>query len=68
LADEAHHGQVKTKQKTIFKADEKPNWENTVENIFSQNRENILLEFTATMDFMNSALEDKYITKLIYKI
>lgn len=67
LADEAHHGQVKTKQKTIFKVDEKPNWENTVENIFKQNRENILLEFTATMDFINSALVDKYRTKLIYK-
>lgn len=67
LADEAHHGQVQTKQNTLFKADEKPNWENTVENIFKQNKKNFLLEFTATMDFMNIAVEDKYKPKLIYK-
>lgn len=67
LSDETHHGQVQTKQKAIFKSDEKPNWENTVENIFEQNEENILLEFTATMGFMNKAVEDKYKSKLIYK-
>ena len=67
LSDEAHHGQVQTKQNTLFKADEKPNWENTVENIFKQNKENILLEFTATMDFMNKAVETKYIPKVIYR-
>ncbi len=67
IADEAHHGQSKTKQKTLFKSDEKPNWENTVEYILKQNKENILLEFTATMDFMNKAIEDKYKLKLIYK-
>ena len=67
LADEAHHGQTQTKQNTIFKVDEKPNWENTVLSIFQQNKENILLEFTATMDFMNKAVEAKYIPKVIYK-
>ncbi|MEK6928011.1 MAG: DEAD/DEAH box helicase family protein [Nanoarchaeota archaeon] len=67
LADEAHHGQTQTKQNTIFKVDEKPNWENTVLSIFQQNKENILLEFTATMDFMNKAMEAKYISKVIYK-
>ena len=67
LSDEAHHGQTQTKQNTIFKADEKPNWENTVLSIFQQNKENILFEFTATMDFMNKAVETKYIPKVIYK-
>jgi type III restriction enzyme len=67
LSDESHHGQVQTKQNTLFKSDEKPNWENTVINIFQQNKENILLEFTATMDFMNKAVEQKYIPKVIYK-
>lgn len=67
LADEAHHGQVQTKLNTIFKADEKPNWENTVLSIFQQNKENLLLEFTATMDFMNKAIEVKYIPKVIFK-
>lgn len=67
LADEAHHGQVQTKQKTLSEKDEKPNWENTVLNIFQQNKENLLLEFTATMDFMNKAVETKYIPKVIFK-
>lgn len=68
LSDESHHGQVQTKQNTLFKSDEKPNWENTVVNIFQQNRENILLEFTATMDFnTNKSIEEKYKSKLIYK-
>lgn len=65
LADEAHHGQVKTKQK-IF--DEKPNWENTIEKILEKNKENILLEFTATMGFQNNKeIKEKYIDRLIYK-
>ncbi|MCK5466359.1 DEAD/DEAH box helicase family protein, partial [Candidatus Parcubacteria bacterium] len=53
IADEAHHGQVQTKQKALSEKLEKPNWENTVENIFKQNTGNLLLEFTATMDFLN---------------
>ena len=65
LADEAHHVQVKTKQKTLI--DEKPNWENTVERIFKENKDNILIEFTATMDFMNKEIEKKYMPNVIYK-
>ena len=66
ISDEAHHGQVQTRngQGEIY---EKPNWENTVENIFKQNEENLLLEFTATMDFMNRDIVDKYLNKVIYK-
>lgn len=65
LADEAHHGQVKTKQR---KLDERPNWENTIEKILSKNKENILLEFTATMGFQNNKeIREKYLDRLIYK-
>lgn len=66
ISDEAHHGQVQTKngQKEMF---EKPNWENTVESIFKQNSSNLLLEFTATMDFLNKSIADKYKNKIIYK-
>jgi len=67
LSDESHHGQVQTKQKVLSKEFEKPNWENTVLSIFQQNRENILLEFTATMDFMNKAIEEKYVPKVIFR-
>ena len=67
ISDEAHHGQVQTKQQGLFKDDEKQSWENTVLEILKQNKENILLEFTATMDFMNKAIEQKYLNKIIYK-
>jgi type III restriction enzyme len=64
LSDEAHHGQVKTKNGELF---EKPNWENTVEKIFKQNNQNLLLEFTATMDFLDKNIIDKYLDKIIYR-
>ncbi|MFH1938310.1 MAG: DEAD/DEAH box helicase family protein [Patescibacteria group bacterium] len=66
ISDEAHHGQVQTRngQGEIF---EKPNWENTVENIFKQNTGNLLLEFTATMDWVNRDIIEKYRNKVIYK-
>ena len=67
LSDESHHGQVSTKQKGLLKDLEKPSWENTVVEIFEKNPENILLEFTATMDFINKAIEKKYLDKIIYK-
>lgn len=66
ISDEAHHGQVQTRnsQKKMF---EEPNWENTVEKIFKQNTDNLLLEFTATMDFLNRNIVEKYKNKIIYK-
>ena len=64
LSDEAHHGQVQTREGELF---EKPNWENTVEKIFKQNSGNILFEFTATMDFINREIVEKYRNKVIYK-
>lgn len=64
LSDEAHHGQVQTKQKELY---EKPNWENTILKIFDQNIENVLLEFTATMDLSRKEIESKYKDKIIYK-
>jgi type III restriction enzyme len=67
IADEAHHGQVQTKQKALSENLEKSNWENTVENIFKQNTSNLLLEFTATMDFLNKDIVEKYRNKIIYK-
>lgn len=67
LSDEAHHSQAGTKQNSLLKEFEKPNWENTVLNIFQQNRDNILLEFTATMDFLNKSIEEKYKPKVIFR-
>ena len=63
LADEAHHINTSTKagQELIV------SWENTVERIFSQNGDNLLLEFTATLDYTHRSLVDKYRNKVLYK-
>jgi type III restriction enzyme len=65
IADEAHHGQAKTKQ---TKLTNKPNWENTIEEILKRNEENVLLEFTATMGLeINDDIYNKYLNRLLYK-
>jgi type III restriction enzyme len=43
------------------------NWENTVQRIFEQNAENLLLEFTATHDFTHPAMVEKYRHKVIFR-
>ena len=63
LADEAHHINTSTKagQESLI------SWENTVERIFGQNPDNLLLEFTATLDYTHRSLADKYHNKVLYK-
>ena len=63
LADEAHHINTSTKagQELLV------SWENTVERIFGQNADNLLLEFTATLDYTHRSLADKYRNKVLYK-
>lgn len=66
LSDEAHHMLASTKQKSLSEGLEKPSWENTVEKILAQNaKENVLLEFTATMDFTNPNIRERYYPKAI---
>ena len=61
IADEAHHMNVRTRtQRELFES-----WENTVERIFHQNRDNLLLEFTATHDYGTPAMVEKYRNKVI---
>lgn len=61
ISDESHHMNVQTRAGIeLFES-----WENTVQNIFEQNQENILLEFTATHDFANPAMIEKYRNKVI---
>ncbi|MFN3531080.1 MAG: DEAD/DEAH box helicase family protein [Candidatus Brocadia sp.] len=63
IADEAHHINVKTKtQGGLFES-----WENTVERIFNQNEDNLLLEFTATHDYATPAMVEKYRNKVIIR-
>ena len=65
LADEAHHMNVSTQsryQRELFDS-----WENTVERIFRSNRDNLLLEFTATHDYENRSMIEKYQNKVLYR-
>ena len=63
IADEAHHINVTTKsQKEMFES-----WEDTVERIFGQNEDNLLLEFTATHDYETPAMVEKYRNKVIIR-
>ena len=63
LADEAHHLNTKTKSEMeMFES-----WENTVERIFTQNEDNLLLEFTATLEYASPAVVDKYRNKVIIR-
>ncbi len=63
LADEAHHMNVSTKsQQELFES-----WENTVERIFRSNAANLLLEFTATLDYGDLDIVKKYRNKIIYQ-
>ncbi|MFO7745500.1 MAG: DEAD/DEAH box helicase family protein [Psychroflexus sp.] len=63
LADEAHHMNTRTKaQREMFES-----WENSVERIFKQSKDNLLLEFTATLDYTNKNIIEKYIKKVLYR-
>lgn len=64
ISDESHHLNVDTRR---GKLDENSlTWENTIKTIFSQNAENILLEFTATCDTKNPAIRAAYEDKIIF--
>jgi type III restriction enzyme len=62
IADEAHHLNSGTKSGNLFGS-----WEETVLQILHQNFENILLEFTATLDYESREIVSKYKDKVVYK-
>lgn len=63
LADEAHHLSSATKSNaTLFGS-----WEGTVLEILNQNFENVLLEFTATLDYESVEIVKKYQSKVIFR-
>lgn len=65
ISDEAHHLQTITKNKGEVELER--TWEYTVERIFKSNFENILLEFTATIDLGNQNIRRKYEDKIIFQ-
>lgn len=69
ISDEAHHINADTKKGKEVDQDELfeiVSWEGTVERIFRANTANLLLEFTATVDFSDDNLKAKYLPKLLF--
>lgn len=69
LSDEAHHINAETKKASQLNMDEQldlQSWERSVKQIFQAHPENIMLEFTATMDLDNEQVLDKYREKIIF--
>ena len=68
ISDEAHHINVDTKKGKLTKKqqEEAVSWESTISRIFRSNNDNILLEFTATIDLANPDISAKYSDKIIF--
>jgi type III restriction enzyme len=69
ISDEAHHINAETKKGNEPGSEEKEErltWEGTVNRILKTNRENLLLEFTATADLSVPEIQKKYSDKLIF--
>ena len=67
ISDEAHHINTLTKKK--LNQSEKENfksWEYTVKRILESNPENIMMEFTATLELNHPNIATKYANKLLY--
>lgn len=68
ISDEAHHLNVDTKAlaKNKDEQDNYKSWEYTVRRIFEMNKDNVLLEFTATCDIHNPQIRAEYESKIVY--
>ncbi|EGO5081051.1 DEAD/DEAH box helicase family protein [Enterococcus faecalis] len=67
LADEAHHYSASTKSEK----EAENTWESAINKILNvrneQEQKNLLLEFTATVDFDKEVIYDKYRDKVVYR-
>lgn len=69
ISDEAHHINAETKRGISIDQEallESFSWEGTVERIFNAGPTNLLLEFSATVDFSNPNIKDKYSERLLF--
>lgn len=70
ISDESHH--INTVTKSLGKTERKEieeninSWEYTIEKIFRANKDNALLEFTATADLQDPNVKKKYLDKIVY--
>ncbi len=68
ISDEAHHINALTKKKHgKAETEHIHTWEATVNRIFGANPENLLLEFTATVELSHLAVAEKYQDKILYQ-
>jgi len=66
ISDESHHVNTRTKRRTKEEETADNSWEYSVERIFRANRDNALVEFTATCDLKDPAVLRKYTDKIIF--
>ena len=67
ISDEAHHINTLTKKKlSKTEKEDFTSWEYTVERILRSNVDNIMMEFTATLDLNHTNIASKYADKLLY--
>lgn len=68
ISDEAHHINRLTRARKLNQTELKheDSWERTVQKILKGNKNNFLLEFTATIDMENDNIKEKYEDKIIY--
>lgn len=66
ISDEAHHLNADTKKMNKDEEENYKSWEYTVHRIFGVNRDNVLLEFTATCDIKNPLIKAEYENKIIF--
>ncbi|MBT7431766.1 DEAD/DEAH box helicase family protein [bacterium] len=68
ISDEAHHINSETKNKlTKAEFENKNSWEKTVKKLVDSHKDNVLLEFTATIDWGNESIFEKYKDRVLFE-
>jgi type III restriction enzyme len=66
ISDESHHINAVTKSTSKDIKEDIKSWETSVTKAFISNKDNIMLEFTATADLKDKNVQEKYLDKLIF--
>ena len=66
ISDESHHVNSLTKKTTKNEEESNRKWEYSVMNALIQNKNNIMLEFTATCDLKDANVNNKYKDKIVF--
>jgi type III restriction enzyme len=68
ISDEAHHINTLTKARlNKTEQQESTSWESSVQKILQANSENVLLEYTATLEVQHPAVNEKYKDKIVFE-